>query len=73
MGCCGDGGRRRPLALPPSTGGATARVRYLGRRARLVHGPASGRIYRFAGPRDVQAVHREDLASLLRAGLVEPA
>lgn len=46
----------------------TLALRYLARSPVLVHGPRTGRPYRFSGAAPVQAVARADADALLASG-----
>jgi hypothetical protein len=75
MGCCSDsragaaGAGRGAAAATPR--GPRPRIRYLRRRTVLLHGAASGRLYRFSADHPVQAVHEADLPGLVRTRLFE--
>ncbi len=68
--CCG---RIRSISSTPvlrASGGAGVTLAYVGRTALSVTGPASGVIYRFAGPGARLRVDARDAASLLKVSVL---
>ena len=60
-------------ASPPQSGYGTGVLRYKDDGPILVHGPRTGRPYRFSGTEPVQMVDRQDFEVLLSTGLFQRA
>ena len=73
MGCCGRGRTTASPMTPapsPKPSSPYPSFQYIGASGLTVQGPASKRLYRFAGPGAIVAVDARDAPSLARVALL---